>query len=73
MDDENIPIAMKTLKILMDDISDKVLKSIVLSNNYSKAEEITAYFFSQLNVDDIYSQEEYYNFVNEVYFMMTTN
>jgi hypothetical protein len=36
-------------------------------------EEITAYFFSQLNVDDIYSQEEFYNFVNEVYFMLTTN
>ena len=72
MDECNINIAIETLKNILNERTN-VLKSIVLSNDYSKAEEITFYFFSKLNVEDIYSQKEFYEFVNEVYFMITTN
>jgi len=38
-----------------------------------KAREITAYFFSQLNVDDLYSEKEFEEFAKEVEFMITTD
>jgi len=73
MDEENINVAIKSLKDTGRKDSKNVLKSIVLSDEYTTAENITAYFFTYLNVDDLYSKEEFYEFVNEVYYMLTTN
>ncbi len=40
---------------------------------YQKALEITAFFLNKMNVDDIYSEEEFNEFADEVYFIITTS